>query len=100
MAPVMGEAERVEDRLELGVAGLRRRDPDVLLDAAPRQEARLLENETEPPRREGHLAVEIAIETGDDLQKRGLAGARRADEGRDLSGREREGDVGKNVLAL
>ena len=44
MRAVLGEAERVEQSRDLGFARVGRGEPHIVLDAAPRQEPRLLEN--------------------------------------------------------
>ena len=80
---VRGEAERREQRVEIGVSRLRRAEPHVLFDRAPRQQARLLEHHAEPAvLRQAHGAGEIAVDPGDDAQKRRLAAAGRADQRR------------------
>ena len=48
MRAMLGEAERVEQGGDLGFAGLRRREPHIVLDAAPRQKPRLLKNHAHP----------------------------------------------------
>ena len=65
---------------------MRRGEPHVLLDRAPRQQPRLLEHHAE--RAVGgqlDAALEIAVEPGDDPQQRGLAAAGRPDQRGDLA---------------
>ena len=71
-----------------GIAG-RHREPDVLLDRAPGQKARLLEYDAKPARsRHMEFAPEIRIEPGRDPQDRRLAATGRADQRPERSGSE------------
>ena len=98
---MLGEAERVEQGGDLGFAGVRRGEPHIVLDAAPRQQPRLLKNHAHPAML-GHVdgALEIAIEAGENAHQRRLAAARRPDQRAGLALFERERKIGKNRNAL
>jgi hypothetical protein len=66
---VLGKAERGEQRIERSIRRLRRGEAHILLDRAPRQQPRLLENDAEPAVRwQFDATFEIASETDDDAR--------------------------------
>ncbi len=65
------------------------REPDVLFDGAPCQQAGLLKHHAETAGSRGaKFAAKIGVEAGRDLQDRGLAAAGRADQRAERSGLE------------
>ena len=71
-----------------------------MINRTPRQQARFLEYHSERPRRTTDRAFKIQIETSNQAQYRGLAAARRADEGRDFAGAEFERYIAQDIVAL
>ena len=63
------------------------REPHVLLDRPPRQQARLLEGDADArfPFGQRETSVEVALEPGEDTQARRLAAARRPDQAGELA---------------
>ena len=101
MRPVLGEAERGEQGGDLGFARVGRGEPHVVLDAAPRQEPRLLKNHAHSAmRRDVDRALEIAIEAGENAHQRRLAAAGRPDQRAGLAFLERERKIGDDRNAL
>ena len=101
MRPVLGEAERGEQGRDLGFARVGRGEPHVVLDAAPRQESRLLKNHAHSAmRRDVDRALEIAIEAGENAHQRRLAAAGRPDQRAGLAFLERERKIGDDRNAL
>ena len=101
MRPVIGEAECGEQGRDLGFAGVGRGKTHVVLDAAPRQESRLLKNHAHSSVRwDVDRALEIAIEAGENAHQRRLAAAGRPDQRAGLSLLEREREIGEDGNAL
>jgi len=97
---VRRQPERLEQCGKLALAGVWRGDTHVLLDRAPRQKPRLLEHHAQGAvGGERDVAVEIAVEPGDDPQERGLAAARRANQRGDLPARKRNGKLVQDMQA-
>ena len=95
---MLGKAERGEQRIECCVRRQRRGKPHVLLDRAPRQQPRLLENDAEPAMRGPFDATfEVAIEADDDAQERGLAAAGRPDQRHDFAVAQADGKLAEHV---
>ena len=71
MATMLSQAECDEKRAQRCIAPLRRREHDVFFDRAPRQEARLLENDAGfAVRRQPHAAFENTVQTDDNTQQK------------------------------
>src|SRR6202041_3521829 len=101
MRPVIGEAERGEQGRDLGFACIGRGKTHVVLDAAPRQESRLLKNHAHSSVRwDADGALEIAIEAGENPHERRLAAAGWPDQRAGLALRERKRKIGKDGNAL
>ncbi len=77
-----GKAECLEQIAEIGIGPIGgKRQADILLDGAPRQQSRFLKYDPEAPRsRCAELTAEIQIKPGGDLQDRRLAATGRADQ--------------------
>src|SRR3954451_1918037 len=84
---------------ELAVVHIGCRKPYILLDRAPWQQPRLLENHADPRfRRARDVPLEIAVEPEDDAQHRALAAAGGTDQRADLAGLKRESDRREHLL--
>src|SRR6266849_10420175 len=96
------EPHRVEEPLDREWIRAARQDKrDVLEYGAPRQEPRVLEDITDLYGRgqlasNPHRASQILVETGDNIEQRGLPATGRTDHGDELSGHQAEGDVAQN----
>ena len=85
--------ECLQERSQFDLVCLRRGEPQILLDCAPGQQARLLKHHTKPSAgRKNYLALKIAIKSRNYPQQRGLAASGRPNERRDLSDRKFELD--------
>ena len=95
------EAEHGEQGRDLGFADVGRGETHVVLDAAPRQEPRLLKNHAHSSVRwDVDCALEIAIEAGENAQQRRLAATRRPDQRAGLAFLKRERKIGDDWSAL
>ena len=74
-------------------------DGDVLGQRAPGQEARGLEHHRDAPGRRPDLALEVAVEPGDQTDQRALADAGGTDQRRPLAGVELERDLAEDRRA-
>ena len=93
-----GEASDLEQRRQRVGRRVRRRQPDIVLDRAPRQQPRLLEHHAEPAvMRQLHRAVVVAIEAGDDAEQCGLAAARRPDQRADFAIAQAKRQIGDDA---
>ena len=102
MCPVPGEAERREQGRDLGFARMRSSETHVVLEAAPRQEPRLLKNHAHSTmRRDVDGSVEVPIEAGENAHQGRFAAAGRPDQRAGLAFLERERKIGDdwNVLS-
>ncbi len=88
---VRAEAEGFDQLGQIGGSGLSpwQRQPDILLDRAPGQKPRLLKHNAETPGSgRADSTAEIRIQPCRDLQDRGLAATRRADQRAERAGFE------------
>jgi hypothetical protein len=96
---VRTEAESFDEIREIDidlVGG--KRQADVVLDCAPRQQTRLLKNHSETPGAGGtKLSLEISIQPGSDPQNRGLAATGGTDQRAARSGLEAKFQVPNDI---
>ena len=93
-----GKAQSRQQRGKVRLVDVRRGQTYIVLDAAPRQQARFLKDEGEAagigPR---DRAVEASVETGDDAQQSRLAATGRPDDRADAPLVEDEGDFAQRL---
>ncbi len=63
------ETERTEESDKFALLKVRRREPDIILDAAPGQKPRLLKYHGQRTRRPIDRALEILVQPGDDPEQ-------------------------------
>ena len=101
MRAVLRKAERGEQGCDLGFARVGCGETHVVLDAAPRQEPRLLKHHARSDMgRDVNGAFVVAIEAGENAQQRRLAATGRPDERAGLAFLKRERKIGDDWSAL
>src|SRR4051812_45235453 len=99
MAAMRLQLQDPEQLGELRISDIGCRKPHILLDRAPWQQPRLLENHADPGFRWARDAsLEIAVEPEDNAQHRALAAARGTDQDADLARPKREADRREHLL--
>ena len=94
MRRMFGEPEFVEKRGDVVFARMRRGDADIVDDAAPGQQSRLLENHAEPAVfGQDDRSDVVLVESGDESQQSRLAAAGRADDRARLSRGQRQPQI-------
>lgn len=95
---MLGQFERGEQLAEFCLAYMRRHEPHVFVDRAPGQQPRLLEDDPQlAVYRQPHAALEIAVQSDDNAQKRCLAASRWTDQRGDLPIHQGKRDLAEYV---
>ena len=98
LVAMRGEVKVGKQPVDLFGARLRRGDLEIVEDAAPGKEPRLLKGHAEPASPgQIDLARKIRVQAGDDAQKRRLAASRRTDERAGLAARHRKAQIGDDL---
>src|ERR1700761_3214997 len=99
MAAMLAQLQCCEQRRKPYLVDIRRGQPDILFDRAPRQQPRLLEHHADPYLLGArHAPSIIMIEAGENPEQGGLAATGGTDDDADLAPLEREGDMVEHVL--